>query len=86
MYCDNLGETYVSANSIFHSKMKHLGLDYHFVRENVQCGNLRVSYISTRDQLADALTKPLPRHTFQAIVDKIGLVSDKPILSGNDKA
>ena len=28
IYCDNLGATYVSANPFFHSKMKHLGLDY----------------------------------------------------------
>ena len=36
IYCDNVSATYVSANSLFHSKMKHLALDYHFVRENVQ--------------------------------------------------
>ena len=65
IYCDNLGATYVSANPVFHSKMKHLGLDYHFVRENVQAGSLRVSFISTHDQVADLLTKPLPRVLFQ---------------------
>lgn len=85
IYCDNLGTTYVSANPVFHSKMKHLALDYHFVRENVQCGKLRVSYISTKEQLADALTKPLPRHTFHNLITKIGLVLHKPILRGDVK-
>ena len=64
IYCDNLGGTYVSANPVFHSKMKHLGRDYHFVQENVQAGSLRVSFISTHDQVADLLTKPLPRLLF----------------------
>ncbi|XP_021775485.1 uncharacterized protein LOC110739327 [Chenopodium quinoa] len=71
IYCDNAGATYVSANPVFHSKMKHLGLDYHFVRENVQSGKLRVSYISTNDQLADALTKPLPRTTYTSMFAKL---------------
>lgn len=75
VYCDNAGATYVCANPVFHSRMKHLALDYHFVRENVQHGKLRVSYISTQDQLADALTKPLPRTTHEHLIRKIGLSS-----------
>lgn len=45
IYCDNASATYVSANPVFHSKMKHLRLDYHYVRENGKCGKLRVAYI-----------------------------------------
>ena len=85
IYCDNAGATYVSANPVFHSKMKHLGLDYHFVRENVQAGLLRVSYISTRDQLVDALTKPLSRATYTSLVRQIGLSSWPPNSRGRDK-
>ena len=59
VYCDNVGATYLSANPVFHSKMKHLALDFHFVRNNVQSGALRVTHVSTKDQLADALTKPV---------------------------
>lgn len=62
--------------------MKHLGLDYHFVRENVQAGLLRVSYIFTHDQLADALTKPLSRTTYTFLVRQIGLSSWPPIRRG----
>ncbi|XP_047268198.1 uncharacterized protein LOC124898609 [Capsicum annuum] len=36
IYCDNLGATYVCANSVFHSHIKHLELDYHFIRKLVQ--------------------------------------------------
>lgn len=85
IYCDNAGATYVSANPVFHSKMKHLALDYHFVRENVQSGNLRVSYISTNDQLANALTKRLPRLQFNALINKIGLSNWPTILRERNK-
>ena len=64
IHYDNIGATYLCANPIFHSKMKHIAINYHFVRDKVSTGQLTVSYVSTHDQLADALTKPLPRPKF----------------------
>lgn len=78
IYCDNIGATYLAANPVFQSRMKHIALDYHFVRHQVQTGKLRVSYVSSADQLADALTKPLPRHRFQTLNIKIGLAEGSP--------
>lgn len=40
LYCDNIGATYLSANPVFHSRMKHLALDYHFLKEQVQAKKL----------------------------------------------
>ncbi|KAJ9542283.1 hypothetical protein OSB04_028789 [Centaurea solstitialis] len=85
IYCDNLSATTYSANPIFHSQMKHLALDFHFVREKVQNGSLRVTHISGDDQLADVLTKPLLRPRFQLLVSKIGLANSSSILRGNVK-
>lgn len=31
IYSDNLGATYLCANPVFHSRMKHISIDYHFV-------------------------------------------------------
>lgn len=53
--------------------MKHIALDYHFVRQFVQSGQLRVTHVSSSDQLADALTKPLPRARFNTLSVKIRL-------------
>ncbi|KAI4334853.1 hypothetical protein L6164_013562 [Bauhinia variegata] len=71
---DNIGATYLCANPVFHSRMKHLSIDYHFVRELVTSGALRVSHIPSKLQLADLLTKPLagPRH--KLLTTKIGVV------------
>jgi hypothetical protein len=41
--------------------MKHIAIDFHFVRDKVAHGSLRVSHVATADQLADALRKPLSR-------------------------
>ncbi|RVW94165.1 Retrovirus-related Pol polyprotein from transposon RE1 [Vitis vinifera] len=66
-------------------RMKHVALDYHFIREQVQNGLLRVSHISASDQLADALTKPLARPQFDSLKAKIGLAPRPSILRGHDK-
>lgn len=78
IYCDSIGATYLVANPVFHSGMKHIALDYHFVRHQVQTSNIRVSHETSDVQLADALTKPLPRHRFQTLNIKIGLVEGSP--------
>jgi hypothetical protein len=59
LWCDNLMATYLSANPIFHTRMKHIKVEFHFVRERVAHKLLEVRFISSKDQLADVLTKPL---------------------------
>ncbi|CAA7057458.1 unnamed protein product [Microthlaspi erraticum] len=76
IYCDNIGATYLAANPVFHSRMKHITLDYHFVRQFVQGGQLRVTHVTSDDQLANALTKPLPRTRFQSLT--VGLSNGRP--------
>ena len=73
VYCNNVGATQLSSNPVFHFRMNHVAVDYHFLRDQVQSGALRVAYVSSADQLADLLTKPLPHSQFQKLQVKIGL-------------
>jgi hypothetical protein len=59
LWCDNLGATYLSANHVFHLRMKHIEVYFYFVRERVACKLLEIRPISSKDQLADGLTKAL---------------------------
>jgi hypothetical protein len=65
LWCDNLGATYLSANPVFHARMKHIEVDFHFVRECVARKLLDIRLISSKDQLTDGLTKPLGKELFQ---------------------
>ncbi|XP_019175853.1 PREDICTED: uncharacterized protein LOC109171181 [Ipomoea nil] len=71
LWCDNLGATYLAANPVFHARTKHVEIDYHFVRDKVASGEFIVSFVSTKDQLADIFTKPLPAPRYQALRDKL---------------
>lgn len=78
LFCDNLGATFLCANPVFHSRMKHVALDFHFIRGQIQHGMLRVSHVNIKDQLADVLTKPLARAQFQELCNKIGVATAPP--------
>ncbi|KAL3820422.1 hypothetical protein ACJIZ3_006327 [Penstemon smallii] len=67
LFCDNLGATYLSKNPIQHTRTKHVDIDFHFVRERIQAKALQVSFVSSKDQLADILTKPLSTPRFSAL-------------------
>ncbi|GKB23571.1 putative RNA-directed DNA polymerase [Tanacetum coccineum] len=75
LWCDNLGATYLSANPIFRARTKHVEIDYHFVREKVAQGDLRVQHISTHDQIADIFPKPLQIPRFLYLRSKLQVVA-----------
>jgi hypothetical protein len=64
LWCDNMDAKYLASNLIFHGRMKHVEIDYHFVRDRVMKKLLQVRFISTIDQLADDFTKALPQQRF----------------------
>ena len=85
LWCDNIGATYLSANPIFHARMKHIEIDFHFVREQVASRQLRISIISSKDQVADLLTKPLPKLDFLHLRSKLNLLPALRLRGGGNE-
>jgi histone deacetylase 1/2 len=75
LWCDNLGATFLSANPVFHARTKHVEVDYHFVRDRVTKQEIQVRFISSKDQLANVLTKPLPPVSFAYFRSKLRVES-----------
>jgi histone deacetylase 1/2 len=83
LWCDNIGATYLMANLVFHARTKHVEIDYHFIREKVQQKTLDARFISSKDQLADGLTKPIVSARFAFLRDKLNVISSPLILKGH---
>ena len=77
IWCDYISTIALSANPVFHSRTKHLEVDYHFIREKVLRKYLCVGFISGADNFADVFTKPLSAPPFLLICSKL-LVDSPP--------
>ena len=76
---DNLSSIRLSENPVFHDWRKHIDIIYHFLRDFVQRGTIRLEYIQTDEQLADIFTKALCRQSFVKFRNKLGLLPN-PLL------
>ena len=76
IYCDNLQTTGIvnKLEPALTTKLRHVDIHQHWLRERVQEGELKVGWISTNDIPADGLTKPLPRQKHERFVKLLGLV------------
>jgi hypothetical protein len=67
LLCDNESAIRMADNPVEHSRTKHIAIRYHFLRDHQQKGDIEISYINTKDQLADIFTKPLDEQTFNKL-------------------
>jgi len=65
----------MSKNLQFHKRSKHIELQYHLIREQVQKGKIIVKSCRTNNQTADMLTKPLARAKHKQHTAGMGLAS-----------
>lgn len=65
MYCDNTSAINITKNHVQHSKSKHIGIRYHFIRELVEQGVVELEYVPSLKQIVDILTKPLDAVRFE---------------------
>ena len=70
---DNSAAVRLAQNPQFHRRTKHIAIKHFFIREKVIEGNLGIQQISTEKQLADIMTKPLPRTRLRILCDQMGL-------------
>ncbi|GJW34791.1 retrovirus-related pol polyprotein from transposon TNT 1-94 [Tanacetum coccineum] len=72
--CDNQGAIDLSKNPVQHSRTKHIEIRHHFLRDNVQKGNISIEKVSSEDNIADILTKPLKCEPFNYLRLGLGMM------------
>ena len=74
LYCDSQSAIHLAKNQIYHAKMKHIDVRYHFVREILEEGGVIIQKIRTADNPADMLTKVVAAIKFKLCLDLINIV------------
>jgi hypothetical protein len=76
IHCDNQSCIKLSENPVFHDRSKHIEIRFHFIRDCVQKGTVKLQYVPTGEQVADILTKALMKGKFVFFRDKLGVVQN----------
>lgn len=61
IYCDNNGAIAQAKEPSSSSKSRHVMRKYHLIRRIITMGDIRMCKVHTDDNIADPLTKPMPR-------------------------
>jgi hypothetical protein len=72
---DNQSALHMATNSSDSARTKHIDLRYHYLRQSVERGAIRLRYIPTDKNAADIFTKPLAEIKFKAHCRAMGIVS-----------
>jgi len=63
----------VSQNQVYHGRLKHVDVRYHYIRKLVRNADINLVYCNSKNMLADLLTKPLQRDQFLRLRNLLGL-------------
>ena len=58
---------------MLHERRKHIDVRYHFIREVIAQENIKVQKISTHENPADMMTKPVPSTKLELCSSLVGM-------------
>ncbi|KAK8540067.1 hypothetical protein V6N12_046360 [Hibiscus sabdariffa] len=70
---DNNSAIQIAKNLVQHDRTKHVEINRHFIAEKIKNGTAKLFYIPSDGQLADILTKALPKPAFDSFKCKLGI-------------
>ena len=73
LMCDNKSALAIVDNPIAHEPTKHVDVDRHFIKDEVEQGIIQPLFVSTGDQLADIFTMELAGLARLKLVGNLGM-------------
>ena len=67
IFCDNKSAIALTKNPMFHSRSKHISIEFHYIKEFVKNQEIKLEFCRSEDQVADIFTKPLKTDVFKKL-------------------
>ena len=73
--CDSSSAIFLAKNPAYHSKTKHIDVQYHFVRDMVEQNRVLLEKVDTLENVADSLTKFVSTQKFSWCRENIAIAA-----------
>ncbi|XP_044455587.1 uncharacterized mitochondrial protein AtMg00810-like [Triticum aestivum] len=74
VWCDNKSAISIAKNPVQHDRTKHVEIDRFFIKEKLDAGIIKITHVSSGQQVADCLTKGLGTRENNLACDKMGMI------------
>ncbi|GMJ12458.1 hypothetical protein HRI_004915000 [Hibiscus trionum] len=71
--CDSSSAIKLSKNPVIHGRSKHIDVRFQFLRDLVKDGVIKMEFCSSKDQVANVMTKPLKLEDFLRLRQMLGV-------------
>jgi hypothetical protein len=79
LLCDNESDIKIAYNSCEHSRIKHIDIWHHFLRDHAIKGDIIISHVRTNEKLADIFTKPLDEKRYLEVMSELKIINSQNV-------
>jgi hypothetical protein len=79
LLCDNESTIKITYNHCEHSRIRHIHIWHHFLRDHTIKGDIVISHVGTNNQLADIFTKPLDEKRFHELRSELNIIDSQNV-------
>jgi hypothetical protein len=79
LLCDNESAIKIAYNPCEHSRIKHIDIWHHFLRDHAIKGDIIISHVRTNEKLADIFTKPLDEKRYLEVMSELKIINSQNV-------
>ena len=76
IHCDNLSAITITCDATYHAHTKHINIYYHYIRKKVASNEASLTYVTSKDNIVDIMTKAIPPENHNELKELLGITKE----------